>query len=112
MKQIGTERVYVVQETNYNFSKAEEFGQIKFLSVYKNDDFHNITNSQHNDRMLSHLRHELRQFDQDSDYIIITGSPYITAAVFWILGRMGMDRLNILRWDNRDFVYIPLTLKI
>lgn len=105
-------KVYVVQETNYNFSKAEEFGQIQFLSVYRDDDFHNIVNSQHNERLLSHLRHELREFDEEQDYLIITGSPYITAAVFWLLGHKGVKRLNILRWDNRDFVYIPLIIKL
>lgn len=103
--------VYVVQETNHDFSDAETFGKLMFLSVDKQDDFHNIRDSEHNTRLVSHLRHGLREFNVDRDFIVVAGSPYVNAAVFWILGKMNERVINVLRWDNRDRKYVPLPLQ-
>lgn len=103
-------KVYVTQETDKDFTLAEQFGAVSFLTVDRRDDFNNVHPSEHNDRMISHLRHQLRQFDEMEDWIVITGSPYISAAVFAILGQMRVRRLRILRWDNRDFRYLPLVV--
>lgn len=105
-------RVFVTQETRYDFTRAEEFGEVVFLSVGGNDDFHNAYPSGHNDRMVGHLRRQLRDFDPNDDWVVITGSPYITAVVFMLLGRMGLSRIRILRWDNRDYRYLPLVLDL
>ena len=104
-------KVYVVQETNHDFSDAETFGSLVFLSVDKQDDFHNIRNSEHNTRLISHLRRGLADFDADRDFIILAGSPYVSAAVFWILGRGSVRFINVLRWDNRDRRYVPLPMQ-
>lgn len=104
------QKVYVVQETSHDFSGAEAFGDLKFLSVDKTDDFHNLANSEHNQRLLAHLRHGLRDFSK-YDFLILTGSPYVSAAVMWILGQRGQRQVNILRWDNRDRVYVPLPMQ-
>lgn len=104
-------RVFVTQETAYDFSKAEQFGDVVFLSVDRKDDFHNIVNSGHNRRLLAHLRQTLRDYDEENDHLIIAGSPYVSAAVFWLLGRRGVKRINLLRWDNRDRIYMPLPLQ-
>ena len=103
-------KVFVTQESNLDYSKAEEFGQVAFLSVDRKDDLHNVANSEHNSRMLSHLAHGLRDFNEDEDWLVITGSPYINAAVFWLLGLAGCKKLRLLRWDNRDMLYRPLPL--
>ena len=105
-------KVYVIQETNHQFSLAESFGELVFLSVDRRDDFHNISKSEHNERLIAHLRYGLREFDQEVDFVVPVGSPYMQAAVFWILGDKGVRRLNLLRWDNRDRVYIPLQLNL
>lgn len=104
-------KVYITQETNKDFSHAEQFGEIEFLSYDRADDFHSVSNSINNEKLLAHLAHKLRRFNQDEDYLVITGSPYVSAAVFWILGRMQIRRLNLLRWDNREFKYTPLKLQ-
>lgn len=105
-------RIYVLQETAHNFTKAESFGDVQFLSTARMDDFYNIVNSDHNRKLLSHLRHGLRDFNEDEDYLVITGSPYVTAAVFLILGHKRVRTVRFLRWDNRDQLYIPLILQL
>lgn len=104
-------KVYVVQETSHDFAAAEEFGDLVFLSDGRRDDFHNVKNSQHNERLVAHLRQNLRDFRPD-DYLVLIGSPYVQAAVMAILGLMGCHTINLLRWDNRDYRYIPLTIKL
>lgn len=100
--------VFVTQETPHDFTKAEAFGEVKFLT---RDDFNNIKNSLSNKALVRSLNHQLKKFD-DEDWIIIAGSPYVSAAVFMILARRGFRRVKILRWDNRDFTYIPLQIEI
>lgn len=105
-------KVYVTQETNHDFRLAEEFGELVFLSVDRRDDFHNLKNSEHNERLIAHLRRGLRTFNWKEDYLILVGSPYVQAAVMALIGEQGaLVELNLLRWDNRDMVYIPLTLR-
>ena len=103
-------KVYVTQETSHDFRKAEEFGEIVFLSVDNRDDFRTLSKSEHNERLLRHLRRGLREFSDD-DFLILTGSPYVRAAVLWILGHKKVRKINFLRWDNRDYVYIPFTMQ-
>lgn len=105
-------KVYITQESRFDFRGAEEYGEIVFLSQDRRDDFYNIANSGHNKRLLAHLAFGLREFDQDNDWLVLAGSPYVSMAVFWLLGRKGVSRVNILRWDNRDLMYIPLTLTV
>lgn len=104
-------KVYVTQETNHDFRQAEEFGELVFLSDGR-DDFHNMKNSQHNERLISHIRQKLRDFDNKTDSVVLVGSPYVQAAVMMMLGRLGQIRVTLLRWDNRDFAYIPLELSL
>lgn len=106
-------KVYVVQETGHDYTDANSFGEVIFLSMNGRDDFNNTQRGESNRRLVSHLRHGLQEFDQDSDYLICSGgSPYVSAAVFLILGRLGLNRIRLLRWDNRDLKYIPLMIEL
>lgn len=100
-------KVFVTQESSYNFSKAERFGEIIFLA---RDDLHNTQASMHNGQVIQEISHKLKDFDEFEDWLVIAGSPYIAAVVFLILGRRGIKNLNLLRWDNRDYTYIPMRL--
>lgn len=111
LREVQVPRVYVTQETNYDFRKAEEFGELVFLSLDRRDDFHNIRESAHNDRLVAHLRQGLRDFDPTADWLVLVGSPYVQAAVCAILGKFA-SKLRLLRWDNRDLCYIPLVLDV
>lgn len=105
-------RVFITQETSHDFRQAEEFGDLIFMSDARIDDFHNLKRSQHNARLIENLLRCLKRnnFDQEKDYVIMVGSPYVQAAVSILLGRLGCRKVNLLRWDGRDLVYIPLTL--
>lgn len=105
-------KVFVTQETRYDFTKAEEFGQVVFLSMNGRDDFNNVHPSDNNDRLVSHIKHLLREYDPEFDWVVITGSPYVSAVVFAVLGQMGVPRLRLLRWDNRDYRYLPLVVDL
>lgn len=98
-------RVFVTQETAFDFKPAEQFGDVQFLIGL---DLVNIKNSEHNTRLLRELHRKLRRFSPDRDWLLIAGSPYVSAAVFLILGQLGVHQLQLLRWSNRDGVYIPL----
>lgn len=101
--------VYVTQETSHDFTGAESYGDIVFMTK---DDYNNIRSSLMNKALTNEIKHVLQKFDPINDWIIITGSPYVAAMVFMVLGAMGIREVNILRWDNRDFVYRPLHLEL
>lgn len=101
--------VYVTQETEYDFLPAEAFGEIKFITSH---DINNVRGSLHNEELIRRIRMRLHAFDPARDFVVITGSPYVAAVVFLILGNRGITEVNLLRWSNRDRVYIPLTVKL
>lgn len=101
--------VWVTQETNVDFSEAERYGEVRFLTA---DDFNNTRASIKNQHLLMALRHQLKDFDPENDWVVITGSPIVSCAVFMILGWMRHPLVRILRWDNRDLLYRPHYLEL
>ncbi len=99
--------VYVTQETEFDFTDAERWGDIVFLT---HDDLFNHRDSDHNRIVMANIRRRLTAFSATSDYILIAGSPYVAAAVFNMLGTMGYDSIRVLRWSNRDRVYTPILI--
>lgn len=102
-------KVYVTQETNHDFTPAEQFGEVEFLTC---DDLNNNKSSMQNEHVLASIRHKLRKFDPANDWLVITGSPYISAAVFLMLGHMKVQSVQVLRWDNRDHRYLPMFIEL
>lgn len=105
-----TARIWVTQEKGVDFSPAEKFGVVHFLTA---QDLNNMPNSLHNERLLETIAHKLKtEYDPNEDYFIIIGSPYVAAAVFMLLGTMGIRRIKILRWSNQHGYYLPMELKL
>lgn len=102
-------KVYVTQETEHQFSDAERFGEVVFLTK---DDLTNNRNSLWNEGMMANLARQLRRFDPEQDSIVIAGSPYVAAAVFMLLGHLKHQEVRVLRWDNRDYKYIPMFIQL
>lgn len=102
-------RVFVTQETNYDFTPAEQFGDIVFLT---HKDLNNMRASIHNDKVAAEIKDKLKHFDPEEDWIVIAGSPYIAALVFMLIGRKNINSIKVLRWDNRDFRYVPLHIEL
>lgn len=102
-------KVYVTQENPaLNYLPAEEFGEVVFLT---RDDFNPIKNSLANEALLADLQRKLKAFLPDDDFMVISGSPVVSAAVFMLL-RDRTNRVKILRWSNRDRIYQPLHLQL
>lgn len=101
-------KIFVTQETSYDFGPAESYGEIKFVT---NDDMNNTKGSLHNADLLRQIRMALHGFNQDEDFMIIAGSPYVAAMVMMVLGRKGFSKIKFLRWSNRDRVYTPVTIE-
>jgi len=102
-------KIYVTSEMPFDFTGAERFGEIAFLT---NSDLNNIRGSLHNEQLIRNLRYALRNFVEEQDYVLITGSPYVAAVVFMILGARGVKMLRLLRWSNRDRVYAPMHIEL
>ena len=58
---------------------------------------------------MDELRTKVSKFNPDDDYIVISGSPIVTAAVFMLLAEKTRE-VKMLRWSNRDRVYQPLVI--
>lgn len=105
-----TAKVWVTQEQpGFDFTPAEGFGEVNFLT---NNDLTNNKKSLHNTALIAALRHKLRQFNPDWDWVVIAGSPYVAAVVFMILAIHGHREIRVLRWQNRDHQYIPMYIDV
>lgn len=100
-------KIYVTMETAHDFGPAEQYGEVIFIT---NDDMNNTRGSLHNEALLRQIRMAMHKFNPDEDFIIISGSPYVAALVFMILGHKNHRRVRFLRWSNRDWVYTPVTI--
>ena len=103
-------KVFITQEANLDFSSAASWGEIEFLTK---EDVSSIRQSLKNEALVHELRHKLMKFNPDEDYIIAAGSPYVTALVFYLLGRYWRVRqIRMLRWSSRNRLYGPLIVDI
>ncbi len=104
-------RVFVTQEAragSIDYTPAKAYGNISFLTVM---DFAPEEDSIYNVVLIEEIRAKLHDFNAETDYMVITGSPVVTAAVFMIL-RERQTRVRVLRWSNRDFSYSVVTINL
>lgn len=102
-------RVFVTQENpSLNYLPAESFGEIVFLT---REDFSAVKNSLNNLSLVSQLKTSLKSFDPKVDFITVSGSPIVSAAIFMLLGQTCKE-VTMLRWSNRDRVYQPVHINL
>lgn len=104
-------RVFVTQEARtgkIDYSPARLFGTLNFITVM---DFSSEEESLTNKVLVDEIRSKLRDFNPDSDYIVITGSPLVAAAVFMIL-RERTHTVRVLRWSNIHHVYSVVNINL
>lgn len=102
-------RVFVTQESSkLNYLPAEQFGKVVFLT---RQEYSPIRGSIGNQHLIASIRQQLSDFDPERDFITMSGSPVIAGIVFMILGQT-TNRLNVLRWSNRDHVYQHLVIEL
>ena len=102
-------KVFITQENpNLNYSPAEQFGDVHFLT---RGDFSPIKNSLNNEFIVDELRKKLKDYNPATDYLVVSGSPVVSAVVFMLIREI-TQVVRILRWSNRDQVYQPLFISI
>ena len=98
-------KVWVIQEGRNDYSMAEEYGEVNFIT---DDDFSPMKTSAQNDRVKSDMRKFRSDYIPGIDFIIPTGNPIVSAIAVMSLSK---DRNhNFLKWDGRRACYIPFTL--
>lgn len=86
-------KVYVVQSTTLNLSKATRFGELISILPQRA----NITMSPA--PVLRELRAKLKDFN-DSDYLLPLGDPVAIALAAFVAADMNVGRVKLLKWDR------------
>lgn len=99
--------VYVVQEQNrIDYSDAERFGDVKFLTAIE---YNGMRNSVRNSQALADIRSGLAGFDPSLDYLLLTGNPIAIGYAFHIAmvnaHNLKADKLNVLQWEREKGQY-------
>jgi len=104
-------KVFVTHENaNLDYSPAEAWGELCFIT---HKDFTSMGElSPHNADLIREIRAKVATFNADTDLIVISGSPLVAAAMFMLLAKRGISRVNILRWSNRDHNYNRTSINI
>lgn len=97
-------KVFVIQEGNNDYSPAEEFGEVHFITT---GDLRNIEGSKQNSQVMTDLWRFKASYITGKDYIVPVGNPVLIALVAMILGP---GSHKFLKWDGRRAAYIPFTL--
>lgn len=102
-------KVWVTQEMpKFNYTGAEVYGEVRFIT---NEEYSPMQGSLLNMDLSRGITDTLKDFDYDADYIVPTGSPIVVMAVMAVLGRKA-KKFRILKWDNREYVYVPMRIDI
>jgi hypothetical protein len=100
---VGT--VYVIQEQpRHNLAPAMEYGTIVTLLPPGDANF-SVQST------LDELRAGLKDFDSESDWLLLTGDPIAIGLATMVVSEESW-RLNFLKWDKQERRYLPIRCKI
>lgn len=98
--------VYVVQEMpNHDIAQAMKFGEIKILLPRTQQLAFSTAPT------IRTLRRKLRDFT-DEDFVLLTGDPVAIGLVCALAASFNGGRYTALKWDRRDFLYIPVKIDV
>lgn len=101
-------KVFITQKIKVDFQQVTQHGEPVFLSVGRED----LWGDGQDSELIGRLELGLRDFDEDNDFIVLAGSPYVNATVMLILGRMHVRSVQFLRWDNSKLYYTRLAVAL
>lgn len=101
-------KVFITQEGNRNYTEAEEFGEVKFLTC---DEFSPIPTSGRNKNIIRDIRANMSDYIPGVDFIMPAGSP-ITIGIAFMIAREKGTTVNVLKWDSQYKRYNSVTVKI
>ena len=93
--------VWVIQEGKNDYSSAENFGTVEFIT---DSDITAFKVSNLNKQSDFDIRKFLSKYIPDVDYIIPSGNPMLVAKVIMSLPA---GSHTLLKWDGRKGLYIP-----
>jgi hypothetical protein len=101
--------VYVVQEqSNFDYSQAEEYGDVEFLTAVE---FSKMRKSIKNQHLKEDLKNGLRKYRAGHDCIVLTGSPIVMSLAFHYACEHG-DTHNVLKWCSQKRGYDRITVEV
>lgn len=97
----NTPRVWIVQDTNNDYSSAEDFGEVRFITK---TDYTSIMDSSANRAVAFDIKKFKSEYLPGVDYIAPGGNPMTTALV--VMSLISCPH-RFLKWDGRKGAYIP-----
>lgn len=96
-------KVFVIQESNFDYSKAEKFGEVVFVTSLE---YNSVPGSNYNKRIIADIRKAFSDYIPGEDYLIPTGSPALMALVMVSIGAKWPNQSHqILKWGNMERDY-------
>lgn len=97
--------VFVTQDNRNDYSAAEQFGTVDFIT---RAELTKIDNSASNQQALADARRFLSFYKPGEDFILPTGNPMYVALIMMSLPKC---EHNLLKWDSRRCNYMPYKIK-
>ena len=94
--------VWVANESGHDYGPAEQYGEVKRLTLGDQNTFRL-------DRLLAHIARGICKFSHEDDYLLVSGSPIINAIAFqvWLQAH---PQCNLLRRRAKSREYLLNTV--
>lgn len=100
--------VYIVQEqAGKNVTTASKFGKLEVLLPRDVQ----LTPNSNTAKLSRLLNNKLASFT-DKDYLLLIGDPALIAMVAAIAAKNNNGKVKLLKWDNQDYLYYPVSFTI
>lgn len=103
-------RVYIAQEGPFDYTSAEDYGQLEFCSV---QEITPTKGGQLNENIIRNIRKKMINYIPGRDYILLSGSPIAIAHCLSIAFNMRNVPIehNILKWDGQRGAYVEYKIE-
>lgn len=91
----------------FNYDKAEPYGKLVPLVAV---DFDDGENSKNNFAIMEVINDQLKDFDSELDFLLISGSPIIVSYAIGVVFSCH-DRVRVLRYNKISKDYVPILLE-
>tara|TARA_R110000751_G_scaffold129373_1_gene231429 strand:+ start:29 stop:352 length:324 start_codon:yes stop_codon:yes gene_type:complete len=102
-----TPTVYIVQKPDEkkNILSAQTWGKLEFILSEKQDLFWEP------EKTVTEIKKVLSNFN-DNDYLLLIGDPALIGICTAIACDQNHGFVKFLKWDNREFKYYPVEIKL
>lgn len=97
--------VWVIQEGNHDYSKAEKYGTVQFITKAE---LRSTPGSAQTEQVHEDIARFLKQYAPGIDYIVPTGNPVLVTLIGMYL-ETETDH-KYLKYDNRQLDYVLYTI--